>query len=238
MKMDFETLLRLALIPTYFSLTLCLITAILITHYWLLGDFFTKAYLTIIDPPSQKKVEIFIDFLPPATDAAIVSASTALIATIIAIIAWYKLRRSSMDLEVNLPRRRFWVGFVFLTSTANFASAFAALVLHYTQKGPDAYGCRTTTDASGIVNMACTREMAACKVMPAMIDILEKKSGNKWAVPLSCNEAVAVKWFQLIIMFNAIALFGMFALQAWVRKQTRGERVGAYSKDLLPYEEP
>jgi hypothetical protein len=49
-------------------------------------------------------VEYFIDFLPPATDASIVSAATALIATIIAIIAWYKLRRGNMDMDLNIVR--------------------------------------------------------------------------------------------------------------------------------------
>ena len=89
------------------------------------------------------------------------------------------------------PRRRFWVGFVFLTTTANFASAMAALILHYTQKGPDQYGCKSTVGSSGFTTLSCTREMAACNVMPALMDKLVDKFDKKWAVPLSCNEAVS-----------------------------------------------
>lgn len=95
-------LLRLALIPTYFALILSLVTATLITHYWMLGDFFTRSYMTIRDPNTKAKVDYYIDFLPPATDASVVSASTAMIASIIAIIAWYKLRRHDMDLDINI----------------------------------------------------------------------------------------------------------------------------------------
>jgi hypothetical protein len=37
-------------------------------------------------------------------------------------------------------------------------------------------------------------------------------------------------------MFNAIALAGMFGLQALIRKRTRAERIGPHSKELLTYE--
>lgn len=42
-----------------------------------------------------------------------------------------------------------------------------------------------------------------------------------------------MKWFQIIIMLNAIALAGMFGFQAWLRRKTRAERMGPYSKELL-----
>ncbi|KAF2710586.1 hypothetical protein K504DRAFT_490678 [Pleomassaria siparia CBS 279.74] len=236
--MHYEKLLQLCLIPTYFSLVLCLVTAILITHYWILGDFFTTAYFTLISPSTKKQTDYYTDFVTSPTDAAIVSASTALMAMIIATIAWYKLRRSNMDMPENLPRRRFWVGSVCLTATANFCSAFAALVLHYTNKGPDSFGCHESTDASGFVIMSCTREMAACNFMPNMRDRFDQKFNAPWAIPLTCNEIMTVKWFQIIIMLNAIALFGMFALQSWVRRKTREDRMGIYSKKLMSHGEP
>jgi hypothetical protein len=110
--MEFSTLLRLALIPTYFSLVLSLLTATLIAHYWILGDYITLPYITIRDPDTKAKVEYFIKFLPPATDASVVSAATALIATIIALIAWYKLKRTDMDMDVNLVSRQIRLTFV------------------------------------------------------------------------------------------------------------------------------
>jgi hypothetical protein len=67
----------------------------------------------------------------------------------------------------------------------------AALVLHYTQKGPDKYGCKSSVDPSGLQVLSCTREAAACNVMPAFMDHYVDEFENKWAVPLSCNEAVS-----------------------------------------------
>jgi hypothetical protein len=67
----------------------------------------------------------------------------------------------------------------------------AALILHYTQKGPDKYGCKSRVDPGGYNVLSCTREMAACNVMPALMDHFVDKFDKKWAVPLSCNEAVS-----------------------------------------------
>ena len=104
-KMEFQALLLFALIPTYFSLVLFLITAILITHYGILGDFFIGSYFTIIEPTTRARRDYYIQYdIGAPTNAAIFSTSTSLMAAIIAIIAWYKLRRLDMDLDMNRVR--------------------------------------------------------------------------------------------------------------------------------------
>jgi hypothetical protein len=76
-------------------------------------------------------------------------------------------------------------------------SALAALIISFTDKGDDDFGCTTTTGKTkdgGVpfTNMMCSREIATCKFMGPVYD----KAGSvpnikRWAVTIACNEAVS-----------------------------------------------
>lgn len=82
----------------------------------------------------------------------------------------------------------------------SFSSALAALIMAYTSKGPDDFGCTLDDNALGEPIFWCTREMAGCNALPAVKKVwdLSKESGveymelaHPWAVDLSCKELVS-----------------------------------------------
>lgn len=83
-------------------------------------------------------------------------------------------------------------------AVVGFCSALASLITHFTDKGPDEYGCTVTTGktSSGGVpftNYMCSREIATCSFMGPLYD----KSGpipniKRWAITIACNEAVSL----------------------------------------------
>ena len=79
-----------------------------------------------------------------------------------------------------------------------FVSALASLITHFTDKGPDAYGCTVTTGktSSGGVpfsNYMCSREIAVCNFIIPVVDKTKTAIPgiNPWAATLACNEAVS-----------------------------------------------
>ena len=96
------------------------------------------------------------------------------------------------------PLRRFWVGSAIGMAFAGFISALASLITHFTDKGPDAYGCTVTTGktSSGGVpfsNYVCSREIAVCNFISPVVEKAGKIKGiNLWAATLACNEAVSI----------------------------------------------
>lgn len=166
---------------------------------------------------------IFIEYIAAPTDAMLTAACLGVGAGIVCIIGWYKLRRADMDMAHNLvcfsralrtllsryslltdssqPRRRFWVGFALLTLMTSFASALAALVLTYTKKGPDEFGCTLSRNALSEPVFWCTREMAGCNALPAVGAVWDRsrewvfvdaKLRHPWAADLSCTELVSI----------------------------------------------
>jgi hypothetical protein len=92
------------------------------------------------------------------------------------------------------PRRRFWVGFAVLSLLGEFGAALAALILHYTQKGPDEFGCASDTTPDGDETLYCTREMGTCNVLPHWKGLLESENqvfDRSWGISLACNETVS-----------------------------------------------
>jgi hypothetical protein len=74
-------------------------------------------------------------------------------------------------------------------TTAGAAAALASLVLHYTDKGNDAFGCTSETlQMSGKLNTNkfCTREMAACNFLPKY-----SRGSDRSNAAIACNETVS-----------------------------------------------
>jgi hypothetical protein len=124
------------------------------------------------------------------------------------------------------------------------AAALAALVLHYTEKGNDPYGCTSERLMMGgkmNTNVYCTREMAACSYQPKYIPRADRGNAN-----IACNETVStgdrvcrfltniakivVKWLQIILIVNALVVLALFSVQARIRRTSREER----TKEPLP----
>jgi hypothetical protein len=77
---------------------------------------------------------------------------------------------------------------VIVMSTAGAASALASLVLHFTARGDDPYGCTSETlqmSGKANTNKMCTREMASCNFLPQYLRGAEKDNNA-----IACNETV------------------------------------------------
>jgi hypothetical protein len=78
---------------------------------------------------------------------------------------------------------------VIVMTIAGAAAALASLVLHYTSKGNDEFGCDSETlmMTGGLnTNKFCTREMAACNFLPKYL-----KGSDRSNAAIACNEAVS-----------------------------------------------
>lgn len=81
-------------------------------------------------------------------------------------------------------------------AVVGFFSALASLVTHFTDKGPDEFGCtmttgKTTQGGQPFTNRLCSREIAACKFMGPEVDRLGLVTNiDRKAMQLACNEAV------------------------------------------------
>ncbi|KAF2441510.1 hypothetical protein P171DRAFT_434186 [Karstenula rhodostoma CBS 690.94] len=112
-------------------------------------------------------------------------------------------------------------------SAVGLCSALAALISSFTDKGDDEFGCTSTTGKTkdgGVpfTNIMCSREVATCSFMGPLFDQAGKiPKVNRWAISIACNEAIVVKWLQLVLMFIAALVIAMFAAQAGVRRKTR-----------------
>lgn len=77
-----------------------------------------------------------------------------------------------------------------VTTLLGSVTALVSIILHYTNKGDDAFGCRSETlQMAGKfnTNKYCTREMAACNFLPKYLSKSDKSSSS-----LGCAEAVSV----------------------------------------------
>jgi hypothetical protein len=96
----------------------------------------------------------------------------------------------SLSLIISKGKRRFWVLAVIVMTITSAAAALASLVLHYTKKGDDAFGCKSETlMMSGKLNTnkRCTREMAACNFLPKYL-----KGSDRDNAAIACNETVGI----------------------------------------------
>lgn len=176
--------------------------------------------------------ETIVYFTENDTDATVVSGCLCLTAGVVALIAWAQLRKPGMDTQFATNKRRFWILAVVVTTLLGSVTALVSIILHYTNKGDDAFGCRSETlQMAGKfnTNKYCTREMAACNFLPKYLSKSDKSSAS-----LGCAEAVAVKWLQIALIFLALAVLGLFAVQARLRRTTRPTRMAAAEKEPMP----
>jgi hypothetical protein len=78
-------------------------------------------------------------------------------------------------------------------TAAGAGASLASLVLHYTDKGNDAFGCTSQTlQMSGKfnTNKQCTREMAACNFLPKYA-----RGSDRTNASVACNETVSLPNF-------------------------------------------
>jgi hypothetical protein len=78
---------------------------------------------------------------------------------------------------------------VIVMTATGAAASLASLVLHYTAKGDDDFGCKSETlmmNGRLGTNKFCTREMAACNFLPKYLTG-SKRSNSA----IACNEAVS-----------------------------------------------
>ncbi len=76
-----------------------------------------------------------------------------------------------------------------VTTLVGATTALVSIILHYTNKGDDAFGCRSETlQMAGRfnTNKYCTREMAACNFLSQHLSGADKDSAA-----LGCTEAVS-----------------------------------------------
>ncbi|KAF2261427.1 hypothetical protein CC78DRAFT_535636 [Lojkania enalia] len=226
--MEYYTLLKLSLIPTSLLFLLSLVSIILTTHYWIIGDWFMPRIIdTLI-----LEFDILIYYVENETNATIISGCLSVGAAIIAFLGWIKLRRSNMDSEALESTRRFWILSVVLCALASFGAALASLILHFTQQWDDPLfpGCKSEFEDTKNWLIHCTREVGACNVMPK----LEIEGYNH--APTACNEARAVRWLTIPLMICDVAIIALFVAQAWVRREMRYQRVKRAAEKQVVYE--
>jgi hypothetical protein len=83
---------------------------------------------------------------------------------------------------------------VAVTSLVGAATALVSIILHYTNVGDDAFGCRSETlQMSGKfnTNKYCTREKAACNFLPRYLT----NRSDRDSAALGCAEAVSSPHF-------------------------------------------
>ena len=80
---------------------------------------------------------------------------------------------------------------VIVTTLVGAVTALVSIILHYTNKGDDVFGCRSETlqmAGNFNTNKYCTREMAACNFLPKYLS-----NGDKGSAALGCAEAVSLQ---------------------------------------------
>ncbi|KAJ4333826.1 hypothetical protein N0V87_007302 [Didymella glomerata] len=237
--MEFRKLLTLAIVPSVLFFLLSLVSVALTTHYWIIGDWITprgvKVQTNKFNDRTQSYTidETIVYFTENDTDATIVSGCLCLTAAVVALIAWAQLRKPGMDTFDATNKRRFWVLAVIVTSLVGAVTALVSIILHYTNKGDDAFGCRSETlQMAGKfnTNKYCTREVAACNFLPKY---LSNKS-DRASAGLGCAEAVTVKWIQIALILLSLVILALFSVQASLRRKTRPTRMAAAEKEPMP----
>lgn len=226
---EYAKVLRLALVPTILFFLLSLVSVALTTHYWIIGDWIVPRGVTVttneLDQRTQRYLtdDTIVYFTYRDADATIVSGCMNLAAGVIALIAWSTLRKPGMDSQLAAGKRRFYIIGVVVMSIAGACSALASIILQYAEKGDNQYGCHSERLMMGgkmNTNMYCTREMAACNFLSKYL-----KGHDRTNAAVACNEAVVVKWLQIILIINALIVLTLFGFQARLRRTTRDTRM-------------
>ena len=78
---------------------------------------------------------------------------------------------------------------IVVTAVAGSATALAAIILHYTERGDDQWGCsseRLMMSGNMNTNQYCTREMAVCNYQSGFVP-----RGDRSNTSIACSEAVS-----------------------------------------------
>lgn len=92
---------------------------------------------------------------------------------------------------------------VVVTTLIGAVTALVSIILHYTNKGDDAFGCTSETlmmNGKFNTNKYCTREMAACNFLPKYLNKTDKSSAA-----IGCAEAVS---FEIITNDHCLQIQG------------------------------
>lgn len=253
-------ILSFTLIPAGFIFLASLINAALLSHSWFMTDWQIQRYVFHVDkdfvPPVKAIIpphitlgfcytpgnkgfcpDTTVQYVMAPTEAAVASSVIGLMAGIVGLIAYLQLKKRHMDMDVNLARRRFWVGFVSFMGIAVIGAALAAFILHYMSVGPDEYQCKIEKHSSAFKIEHCTREAGACNLLPAWEkqhrELMADKT-IKWdselalsrsKIDVACNETRAVKYFQILLAISAVISIALINWQAFARKGTRYDRL-------------
>ncbi|KAI1584358.1 hypothetical protein PtrEW13061_008467, partial [Pyrenophora tritici-repentis] len=234
----YEGILKFSLVPSIIFFLLSLASVALTTTYWIFGDWIVPRYINVVttefDDRAQRYVtdKTIVYFTNEDTDATIVSGCLNLTAGVLALIAWSSLRKPDMDSQLNTNRRRFWILSVVVMTVAGSIMALVSLILHYTKRGSDRWGCTSERAMMGgelNTNLYCPREMAACNYQPRFL-----KGTQRMNADITCNCAVVAKWLQIILIVVGLITMTMFAMQARIRRTTRS----MHSKEQSRTEQP
>jgi hypothetical protein len=105
--MQYEKILRLALLPTILFFILSLASVALTTHYWILGDWIVPRGVRIVTDNYNQRTQTYtvddtiVFFIDKETDATITSGCLCLIAAIKSDLHFYP---SSVHVLNNVPR--------------------------------------------------------------------------------------------------------------------------------------
>jgi hypothetical protein len=103
--LQYDKVLRLALLPSILFLLLSLVSVALTTHYWVIGDWIVPRGVTIQTDEFNERLQQYVTddaivyFKDADTDATIVSGCLNLTAAVMALIAWSTLRKPDMDTQ-------------------------------------------------------------------------------------------------------------------------------------------
>lgn len=102
---QYQKILTLSLIPAVTFAFLSFLSIILTTHYWILTDYFVGRWLKRKSTfPEAKKFpwdDVIVDYTETSTNATITSGCLCLAAAINCIIAYFKLKPNTMDLDYH-----------------------------------------------------------------------------------------------------------------------------------------
>ncbi|ORY00092.1 hypothetical protein BCR34DRAFT_547114 [Clohesyomyces aquaticus] len=215
-----STLLNFSLLPTFLLLLISITALVLSTHSWILLDWYIQSWVWIDFEPTGKPEQAIIEYIYIPTDVSISAGCFGIASAVVTIVGWVRLRRLDMNLEYNLTRRRFWSGAVIFTSLVTFSCSAAPLALMIVkQTDSKSGGCTQTMDRSRLPIFQCTREAAACGLLPNYPQKYKIQSSH--FIPMACNEVRVAKWMQVGVIMCAMAVIGMFSAQACIRRRTR-----------------
>ncbi|PSN61706.1 hypothetical protein BS50DRAFT_578225 [Corynespora cassiicola Philippines] len=216
--MAYDRILKLTVIPAISLFIFSLVATVLTAHAWIITDWLSARWIPIMkidDDGELWKDDVVIEYTTPSTDSTIVSGTLGLAAGVVGWLAWAHLRAPGLDVAYQKNRIVFWTIASCVTSGAVVASAIASIILHFTGRGDDEYGCKSgifRNNTARFTNMWCTREIAACGFLKDHVNAVEQ-DGRVYP-GIACSETTAVKWMQILLAVNALVLGVMFASQA------------------------